>query len=134
VTAVGAALALDDREELQRLLELIEGIPKGKVPQYLHAHAARVRAQLGSRRGDDEPAEAGFKRASGAFRELGIPLWIGATLLEYGEWLSGRGRGDEAEPLLAEARGIFAELGAAPWLERLDAEAPSATDVVVAGR
>jgi hypothetical protein len=48
------------------------------------------------------------------------------VLLEHGEWLSAAGGVDEAEPLLTEAREIFAALEAAPWLERLDALAPTA--------
>jgi tetratricopeptide (TPR) repeat protein len=118
VTAASSALALGDAAQAERLLELIDQIPRGKVPQYVHAHAARLRAHLAVRKDDGEAAEMGFKRASGAFRELGVPLWIGVTLLEYGEWLVTENRGDEAEPLLAEAREIFDRLEARPWLER----------------
>ena len=43
---------------------------------------------------------------------------LAVALLEFGEWLTGEERSDEAEPLLSEARAIFERLGARPWLER----------------
>ncbi len=120
VAASASALALGDNEQVRLLLEAIDHIPRGKVPQSLHAHAARVRAQLAASEGDSEAAESGFKRASGTFRELGIPLWIGASLLEYAEWLTTESRAADAEALLSEARDIFERLEARPWLERLE--------------
>jgi class 3 adenylate cyclase/tetratricopeptide (TPR) repeat protein len=120
VAAAAAALALGDLEEVRSLLDAVDRIPRGKVPQYLHAHAARVRAHLSTSEGDVEAAEAGFKRASSTFRELSMPLWIGVSLLEYAEWLVAEGRAAAAEALLTEARKIFERLEAHPWLERTD--------------
>jgi tetratricopeptide (TPR) repeat protein len=120
VTSVSCVQALGDTTRSQELVDMIERIPRGKVPQYLHGHTARLRAYLAAHSGDDKGAEAGFKRASGTFRELGVPLWLGATLLEYGEWLGTRARAAEAEPLLTEAREIFERLEARPWLERVE--------------
>jgi class 3 adenylate cyclase/tetratricopeptide (TPR) repeat protein len=120
VAAASSALALGDPEQVGQLIDLIDRIPRGKVPQYLHAHAARLRAHLGARDGNAETAEAGFKRASGTFRELGVPLWTGVTLLEYGEWLVSQVREVEAMALISEAREIFERLGARPWLERAE--------------
>ena len=120
VAATAAALALGDHEEVRSLLEAVDRIPRGKVPQYLLAHAARVRAHLAMREGDVETAEAGFKRASSTFRELSMPLWIGVSLLEYAEWLVAEGRAAAAEGLLTEARETFERLEAHPWLERTD--------------
>ena len=82
---------------------MIESIPPGSRPPYLDAQALRFRARLV---GDP----AAFRRAAARFRELGIPFWLGVTLLELGE-----------EPGLVEAREIFAKLGATPWLERVSA-------------
>ena len=56
-------------------------------------------------------------------------MWTGASLLEYGEWLTAEGRAAEAEPLLAEAREIFERLEARPWLERLGTLAPAHAEV-----
>jgi tetratricopeptide (TPR) repeat protein len=120
VTAASSALALGDTAQVQELIDMIEKLPRGKVPQYLHAHTARLRAHLAARGGDGKSAESGFKRASSTFRELGVPLWVGATLLEYGEWLAANRREGEAARLLAEAREIFERLGAHPWLDRAE--------------
>ena len=46
-------------------------------------------------------------------------------MLEHAEWLTANGRTDDAAPLFAEARETFERLGANPWVERLDAGAPS---------
>jgi hypothetical protein len=121
VAAASSAMALGDTAAAENLLEMIDHLPRGKVPQYLHAHAARLRAQLAAQRANEAGAEAGFKRASSTFRELGIPFWIGVTLLEYGEWLVSQGRDGEAMALISEAREIFERLEATPWLERVDA-------------
>jgi class 3 adenylate cyclase/tetratricopeptide (TPR) repeat protein len=120
VTAVACVRALGDTVQSQELVEMIERIPRGKVPQYVHAHTARLRAYLAAQAGNPDLAETNYRRASGTFRELGVPIWTGATLLEYGEWLGLHGRANEAEPLLSEAREIFERLEATPWLERVD--------------
>ena len=119
-STIAAALALGDHEEVRSLLETVDRIPRGKVPQYLHAHAARVRAHLAASDGDVEATEAGFKRATSTFRELSTPLWIGVSLLEHAEWLVAEGRAAAAEVLLTEARQTFERLEARPWLERTD--------------
>jgi class 3 adenylate cyclase/tetratricopeptide (TPR) repeat protein len=120
VTGVSCVQALGDTSRARELANLVERIPRGKVPQYLHAHVARLRAYLAAQAGDAHAAEASYRRASATFRELGVPLWLGGTLLEYGEWLVAQSRAGDAEPLLAEAREIFERLGAAPWLERVE--------------
>jgi tetratricopeptide (TPR) repeat protein len=124
VTAFSSALALRDARHTTELLGLIDRTPRGKVPEYLHAHAARARAHLAARSGDVATAEAGLKRAAATFRELGVPLWLAVTSLEYSEWLVAQGRSEDAEPLLTEARELFGRLKAAPWLERLDSIVP----------
>jgi class 3 adenylate cyclase/tetratricopeptide (TPR) repeat protein len=120
VTSIACVQALGDPARGKELLELVERIPRGKTPQYVHAHVARLRAYLAAQDGDARAAEASYKRASGTFRELGVPLWLGGTLLEYGEWLVAHDRVAEAEPLLAEARELFERLEAHPWIERVD--------------
>jgi class 3 adenylate cyclase/tetratricopeptide (TPR) repeat protein len=115
VEALEAAVALGDRDSAQTLVATIEAIPPGRRPPYLEAHAHRFRARLGA-----DPAE--FETAAARFREIGIPFWLAVTRLEHGELT-----GDES--LLAEAREIFERLEARPWLERLDAVAPTRTEV-----
>jgi hypothetical protein len=52
---------------------------------------------------------------------MSFPLYLGATLLDQGEWLARQGSDDQAAPLLAEAREIFERLRAEWWLDRVDA-------------
>ena len=105
VEALEAALALGESTKVEELLTTIESIPPGSRPPYLDAQALRFRARIG---GDP----AGFRAAAARFRELGMPFWLGVTLLELGE-----------EPGVAEAREIFERLGATPWLDRVAATA-----------
>jgi tetratricopeptide (TPR) repeat protein len=120
VTAIACVRALGDTTKGKEVLDFVEQIPRGKMPQYVHAHVARLRAYLAAQEGDARAADASYKRASGTFRELGVPLWLGGTLLEYGEWLVAQDRVAEAEPLLTEARELFERLEARPWIERVD--------------
>jgi class 3 adenylate cyclase/predicted ATPase len=122
---VEAALATGDLAKADKLLAGIEALEPGRYPQFLRAHVSRFRARLGSDHSEDL-----FKGAAGLFRELALPFYLAVTQLEFGEWLTSQGRGEEAESLLAESREIFERLEAAPWIERLDA--PLASDAAVA--
>ncbi len=118
VVAVEAALELDDPEKAAELIAIVDALPPGRSPQFLQAHSSRFRARLAARRGDLEEAERLFKRATGLFRELSSPFYLGVTLLEQAEWLVDQDRADEAAEPLADACELFERLGAAPWLER----------------
>ena len=87
-------------------------------PPFLDAQAQRFRARLAA---TSAKAESGYTAAAARFRELELPFWLAATLLEHGELLAEQGRADHAAPLFAEAREIFERLGATPWLERAGA-------------
>ena len=119
VTALEGSLELGDTAKTGELLEIVNALPPGSSSQFLQAHAARFRARLAAGQDDDVEAERLFRRAAGSFREMSFPLYLGVTLLEHGEWLTGQG-GAPAQPLLAEAGEIFARLGAAPLLERVE--------------
>ena len=120
------AFALDDLAAVERLLEGFRRLrPADQLP-FRGAQVLRFEALLAARAGEAEAAERKFKRATALLRELGARFWLGAVLLEHGEWLAQAGRAGEAEPLLEEAREIFERLGARPWLERLDALAAPA--------
>jgi len=120
-----SALVLGRLEVAEELLGRIDAIPPGKRPPSMRAHAARFRARLAAERGEDEGVEQGFKTAGAVFREHGLTFPLAVTQLEHGEWLTGRGRADDADALLAEAREIFERLEAIPWLERVDATRPA---------
>jgi predicted ATPase/class 3 adenylate cyclase len=111
VEVLEAAFAVGDRAEVERRLEMIEGLRPGERPLLLEAQAHRFRSKLN---GD----EAGFRAAAALFRELETPFWLAVTLLEHGEATG-------SAPLVDEAREIFARLEAAPWLARCNALAPA---------
>jgi class 3 adenylate cyclase/tetratricopeptide (TPR) repeat protein len=115
IEALEAALALGDVRRADELFGFVEGISPGVRPPYFDAHVARLRArQSGDVRG--------LADAAVRFRALGIPFWLGVTLLEQAEAL---GASDEATSLRAEARQIFERLEATPWLGRCDRLAPA---------
>jgi class 3 adenylate cyclase/tetratricopeptide (TPR) repeat protein len=116
VTGLDAALTLEDQEKMEEILQTVRSDPLGRRNLYLQAHASRAAAR--SARQDD--AERSFKASIGSFREIGFPFWMAVVLLEYGEWLTARGRGSDAAPHVAEARSIFDALGARPWLDRVE--------------
>jgi class 3 adenylate cyclase/tetratricopeptide (TPR) repeat protein/ribosomal protein L40E len=130
--AVDAALALGDLSKVEELLAVVEEVPPGKRPPLLEAQARRALARLASSRGDGQRVEAGFKEATGLFRELSVPFSMGVTLLEHGEWLVQRDRSEEASPLLEEAGQIFERLKAQPWLDRVGRVVSVAYEPVVA--
>jgi len=127
--AVEGALALGDRAKVEELLEVVEALPPGLSAPFLEATAQRFRARLA---GDDPGADRHLTAAAAQFRSVDMPFYLAVVQLEHGEWLTARGRPDDAQPLLAEARDTLEGLGAQPWLERLDAVVPGATAEVPA--
>ncbi|MGE5272346.1 MAG: ATP-binding protein [Verrucomicrobiota bacterium] len=118
--ALTAAAELGREPEVLALLGRIDAIPLGTQPPTLRCLALRFRARLG-----EEPDDR-FRAASALAREYGMTLVAAGIQVEHAEWLAGEGRPDEAEPLWAEARAVFERVGARPWLERIDAAAPTA--------
>jgi len=116
--ALEAALAVGNRQRAEELLTIVDEFPVGLRPPLLAAIAHRFRARLA---GDEPAADREFVSAAAILRELQLPFHLAVVLLEHGEWLTARGRHDDAEPFLAEAGETFERLEARPWLERLDA-------------
>jgi hypothetical protein len=104
---------------MEEVLGMIEGIPRGKRPQYLEANAMRFRARLAAGRGEVDSVENLLKGGVGLFREVAAPFHMAVTLLEQGGWLVSQQRAPQAGPLLDEAGGVFERLKAHPWLDRL---------------
>jgi len=129
VTALEAALRMDDLDKAQELLDIVGTLPPGERKQFLDAQWMRFRARLDVRRGELEHVESRFKAAAGSFREISFPFYLAATLLDYGAWLNAEGRPSDVQPLLDEARRIFERLDAKPWLDRLDQLATSGVGV-----
>jgi hypothetical protein len=113
---------LNDRGKVESLLTIVEQQPVGLRPPFLAAQAQRFRARLA---GDDPSADALYTAAASELRALALPFHLAVVLLEHGEWLSARGRPDDAAPLLSEARDTFERLGAVPWLERANGQLPA---------
>jgi tetratricopeptide (TPR) repeat protein len=124
IWGVEAALALGDHAKAQQLLAIVEEQPLGLRGPLLNAFANRCRARLA---GDDPGADRYFTAAAGQLRALELPFYFAVVQLEHGEWLTARGRPDDAQPLLTEARDTFERLDAMPWLERVDALESGAT-------
>lgn len=124
-----AAFALRDLRKLDELLSRFAGLAPSERKHSVQAHEARLQARLAEARGERDAVEPRYKRAAALFREVGMPFWLGVTLLEHGEWLAGDGRSAQAEPLL-EAREIFERLRARPWLERLSRVSGAAAGAV----
>jgi class 3 adenylate cyclase/predicted ATPase len=116
--AVEAALSLSDIRRAARILGELEALYPGEVVPSLRAQRERLRARVDAAKGQHEGVERRLQNAANEFRAIPMPFWLGVTLLEHAEWLSGQGRPEEAEPLLAEATSIFEGLRARPWLER----------------
>jgi predicted ATPase/class 3 adenylate cyclase len=118
--AIEAALALDDLDAAERLLDIIEDLRPGELSPFLRANGHRFRARIQLRRGVADGADERFGAAAADFRALGMMFWLAMTLVEHAEWLAGAGRPEDATPILVEAREIFDRLGATAWLERVE--------------
>jgi class 3 adenylate cyclase/tetratricopeptide (TPR) repeat protein len=129
VHALEAANALGLSGKVNELLEHVDELAPGLRPPLLEATADRFRAHLA---GDDPGADRHFTAAASQLRALELPFHLAVVQLEYGEWLTARGRPDDAQPLLADARDTFERLQAQPWLDRVDAVAPGAAAEVTA--
>ena len=113
------ALAMDDLDKADELLDIVRAWRPGEITPYVRAQRQRFEARLSAIRGQD-PTE-GFQGAIRDFRDMAMPFWTSVASLELAEWLLGEGRDAEAAPLAVDARKAFEQLRATPWLERLDA-------------
>ena len=129
VHALEASIALGDRHKANELIEIVEALPPGLRPPLLEATAHRFRGHLA---GGDPGADRHFTAAAAYLRGLEMPFHLAVVQLEHGEWLTARGRPDDAQSLLAEARDTFERLEATPWLERVDGVAPGSPAEVLA--
>lgn len=124
IHALEAAHALGQHGKTNQLLGLVDELPQGLRPPLLEATAHRFRAHLA---GDDPGADRHFTTSAAQLRSLELPFHLAVVQFEHGEWLTARGRPDDAQPLLAEARDTFERLEARPWIDRVDAVQPGTT-------
>jgi tetratricopeptide (TPR) repeat protein len=118
VEACETALAMDDLDKTEYLLDIVRAWRPGEITPYLRVQRQRFEARLLALRGQD-PVE-GFQAAIHGFGELTMPFWAAVASLELAEWLLSEGRSVEAAPLAEEARKTFEQLRATPWLKRVD--------------
>ena len=121
VEGAEAALALGELDKAEQLLAIPESLDPGQRMPYLGAQAARLRARFDGTRGSHDQVAERFRAAAALSREFGFLFHLAVTQLEHAEWLTGRGRAEDARALLEEARETFERLQARPWLERLAA-------------
>jgi class 3 adenylate cyclase/tetratricopeptide (TPR) repeat protein len=130
VEALELAIALDDLERAESLLELVDSLPPGRLTPWLRGQRDRFHARLDASRGEHAPVERRFRRAEALFDDLGLVFDLAVVRLEHAEWLARQGRADEAGTLLSAARQSFEALQAMPWLERLQtSETPPRAEV-----
>ena len=118
VEAVEASFAVDDLDRVREYLDEWSGLSPRDQSPFMKAQNARLAARLSIRLGQIAGVESALVEATGTFRELSIPFYVGVALLEHAEWLAVQNRGDDGAPQLAEAAEIFHRLRATPWLER----------------
>ncbi len=99
----------------------LAAVDDGLHTRAIDSQLYRLRANAAVAAGDDGAAAEAFGVALANARSVGYGYFLAHVLHDYGRWLLGAGRDDEARPLLEEARGLFEHMGATLWLERLDA-------------
>jgi tetratricopeptide (TPR) repeat protein len=117
--AADAALAMDDLDEVERLLAWADSHPDGHLHPIVRADRLRVRARLLAARGDSRADEM-FLAATQALRALESPYYLAVGLVDQAEHLAATGDDGEAKRLTAEARAIAEQLGARPLLVRIN--------------
>ena len=134
--AVDGAIALDDFDRAQELLERVTTLPAGFVPPHMRADGARHAGRIAAARGEHDQAAALFQEAEEIWTGLGYRYWLARAQLDHAEWAAGRD--DPAAGVLAAAAGsVFEELRADIWAERaraVQAEVGSAAAQPVDGQ
>ena len=116
-----SALAQDDLDLADRLLQPVEAARPGRLPPAVVAQWLRMRALVGAARGDDPSrVETDLRAAIEALDAFGAVGERARAQEELGRWLAGQDRPLDAEPLFAAARATYAEVGAAGWLAKLE--------------
>jgi class 3 adenylate cyclase/tetratricopeptide (TPR) repeat protein len=123
--AARAALELDDRGTVERLLAMLDAELPGRIPPVLRAERSLVRARLAAVVGDPAAGQA-LAAAVQEMRTSSPPHLLAQGLLDQAEHLAALGDTADAAASVAEARAIGARLGAAAVLTRSDLLATTA--------
>jgi class 3 adenylate cyclase/tetratricopeptide (TPR) repeat protein len=104
---------------LAELVALFDDVPENWRTRRTVANLEHARALLAAHAGEGDDATHAFGVALAATRSTG-DRWLTAEILtDYGRFLTGSGRAEEAEPLLEEAQELSERMGARRELERI---------------
>ena len=116
-----AALELEDREAVQRIIGFLADRPPGHMPPMQHAHLARGRGLVAAHDGDHEPAERHFRDAAAQFDQIEFVYWRAVSEVDLADVLLLQGRGGEAPATQERAIATLEPLAAEPVLRRAHA-------------
>ncbi len=118
--ACRAALALNDLNEVRRLVQTVGDKPPQMTSDRVRGTLDLLRAHLAAAEGDAAAAQAAFSSAENVFAGIGMPYELARSQLEHAEWLArSEGDAEAARLLLQLAEPVLERLGARPCLERL---------------
>jgi hypothetical protein len=114
--ATRVAFWLVDAERARAALQLHEALPdRGRVVSLIRRS---LQAGVQALAGDRDGAVVAYRDALRAWRDMGVPFYVGATAMEFA-MLVGPGV-PEARAAADEAREIWTRWGSPPLLARLD--------------
>ncbi len=116
-----AALAANDTDLAQQLLEPVATAQPGRVAPAVAAQWHRLRGLVAAARGDDPlSVEADLRAGIAALEAFGAVGYRARAQEELAHWLLDQNRPSDAEQLIEQARATYTDIGAAGWLTQLD--------------
>jgi class 3 adenylate cyclase len=118
---VQAAVAANDTELAERLLNPVATAQPGRVAPGVAAQWHRLRGLVAAARGDDPQfVETELRAGIAALDAFGAVGHCARAQEELARWLVDQDRPGEADPLIEQARATYTDIVAVGWLSRLD--------------
>jgi tetratricopeptide (TPR) repeat protein len=118
---VRAAVAAEQPELAQELLDPVVEAASGIVSPAVSAHLLNLRGVVGALRGDDAvQVEADLRAGVAALEQFGAIGLSARAEEDLGRWLVAQGRTTEGMAALDHARDIYRQIGAVGWAALLD--------------